>query len=837
MAGMSQRDMTQLRREDLLDDYWKISKRRKGALVATALRTRSMSMRDILVHGAVKNASSSAELKQLVFSGSLTSEDIKSIEGFADLGRLILLQDIHEDDKIFGEKVLKFALACSSGQKLSRKNSLALIQHLISSGNAHEAQEVLELHRGIDSDYFNYLEAELNNPFTLGNEDTSERWLKQFNRMFVDNDLAPILIEGDADSAPFDRLKSVPDAENIMNEAAARPLVTVVLTAYRPDETSLRTSVRSILNQTWENLELIIVNDASGPEFESIFARIQDLDARIQIVHSATNQGTYVSRNIGFALARGEFITGQDDDDWSHPERIARQIQYLDDNPNAIGCRVTAVRCDEVLSRVRPGYSPLGENASSLMIRREGYEAAGDYLEARKAADTEYYFRVMEVTGRPMGRVWAPLTIIRILSDSLSRGDFSPGWKHSARRSFRSSYEFWHRTKAPHEMKIRGGTQPFVKVPRRFLAPNATVPSSKLDVVFAGNWEKLGGPQKSMLEEIEALVDAGYRVGVMNLEAARFMTNDIQVPLNPHIQGLINDGYVDEVLYDDPVHVRLLILRYPPILQFFTADTTGLEVDSMVILANQAPSEQDGQDIRYLVHDCHANARNAFGVEPVWVPQGPQVRRSLEHYLTSPVLSEVDFPGILNIDSWWHDRRWHRSLTPVVGRHSRDDSMKWPEDESTLRELYRVDGSYDVRIMGGVKSPLKVLKMGQALTGWTVYEANEIAVKNFLHSLDYFVYYQHSEAIEAFGRAILEALASGVVVILPKKFSEVFGDAALYANPGDVGTVIQALHSDFSEYKKQIDKAYTVLDTYFSYRSYVNKIEGLLNALVEQEER
>src|SRR5699024_406224 len=231
---------------------------------------------------------------------------------------------------------------------------------------------------------------------------------------------------------------------------------------------------------------------------EDLFNSIEGSDPRITLIRSRENQGTYASRNIGYAAAQGVFITGQDDDDWSHPRRLEEQIRYLDDHPRDIGCRVTAVRCDVNLGRVRVGYSPMGENASSLLIRREGYLAAGNYLEARKGADTEYHFRMEHLTGRKVGRVRAPLTIIRIQSDSLSRGDFSSGWKHTSRRSFRSSYEYWHRNASVDELQITGEKVPEVKIPRRFLSETAGTNNRKLDVVFAGPWEKFGGPQKSM---------------------------------------------------------------------------------------------------------------------------------------------------------------------------------------------------------------------------------------------------------------------------------------------------------------------------------------------------
>src|SRR5699024_2193541 len=231
---------------------------------------------------------------------------------------------------------------------------------------------------------------------------------------------------------------------------------------------------------------------------------------------------------------------------------------------------------------------------------------------ARKAADTEFFYRVARVTGRPVGLISKPLSIIRIMDGSLSRSEFSPGWRHTARRSFRSSYELWHDESSVEEMRLDKKKEPRVAVPRRFHIDRDSVPV-EFDVVLAGDWQQYGGPQKSMIEEIHAITRAKLRVGVMNLEAARFMTKNDHKTLNPHIQSMINSGYVGEVHYDEEVRVRLLILRYPPILQFFTQPASKLQIDSMIILANQAPSELDGTDIRYIVGDCHDNATKAFG--------------------------------------------------------------------------------------------------------------------------------------------------------------------------------------------------------------------------------
>lgn len=839
MATISERDYTQLKREDMLDDYLARSKRRKGALVASALRTRSVSMRDILVRGAVDVTTYSEELKRLVLSDRLDDHHILDSVLLGELGRLVLLQNLLEDDLSYGEALLIKAHELSDPRRMPKYLRTVLVQHFIATGQLDKASSSLDAWPDVDNYDYGYLRAELNNPFIFDTPETADEWLTAFNRVFTENDIAPVEVSCSDKSSAFDRLQISPQAREAYGEAAmandANPLVSIVMTAYRPHSEHLETSVRSILDQTWQNLEVIIVDDCSGPEFTELFERIKVIDSRIRVIHASKNQGTYVARNIGYAASRGDFITGQDDDDWSHPQRIALQVEYMRKNPDAIGCRVLGIRSDENLGRVRVGYRPTTENASSLLIRREGFTATGGFLAARKAADTEFFYRVSRITGRPVGLLKQPLSIIRILGNSLSRQEFAPGWKHSTRRSFRSSYEYWHANAPSEELKLSEGAAPKVHIPRRFEI-DRHLRETQFDVVFAGDWQQFGGPQKSMLEEIQALKQAGYKVGVMNLEAARFMTRQNQKPLVPAIQQLINDGFVEEVHYDEPLKIRLLILRYPPILQFFTHEISELQIDSLIILANQAPSELDGSDIRYLVDDCNRNAERAFGVKPMWVPQGPQVRDFLAHYLDSSTLADFDMPGILDLEEWWHDRLWYRSKIPVVGRHSRDNRMKWPSSREVMDAVYPGDGRFDVRIMGGAKAALSVLGESQAPAGWTVYKTDELAVPYFLWTLDYFVFYQHPEAVEAFGRAVLEAIASGTVVILPPHFERVFGEAAIYCEPWEVADVIDYLHSDFTSYELQLERAKAVLAERFSYSSYHTRIEALI-AHTQQEEQ
>lgn len=825
----SERDVAELRREDLLHDYLKIANGRPGALTATALRTRSVEMRDLLVYAALQQDVSSERLQSMLWSDRAIHELVYDAAALAELGRLVLLQNILDTDSAYGEKLLTTALDILGLPAMGQEDLRILVQHYIITGQRQEALDILDGVSGLDSEFFGYLRAELSNPFDKASICADVNWLESFNQVFEGYGLAPISFSDTENQTPLDAIVCSPESASA-DVSASRPIVSVVLTAYQPKERELLTSVRSILCQTWENLELIIVNDCSGPAFDELFQRISELDQRITLVNTQTNGGTYAARNIGYARTKGIYITGQDDDDWSHPERIFRQVELLETERSLIGCRVRGIQCNEILGRVRVGYGPISENASSLMIRREAYELAGGYLEARKAADTEFYYRVAKITGRQIASLPEPLTIIRILKDSLSRSDFAPGWRHSARRTFRSSYTYWHRTSPSSGLRLVDSINPKVKIPRRFLKDYTSDRSAEFDVVFAGDWQQFGGPQKSMLEEIYALKQADYRLAVLNLEAARFMGKSGQTPLADPIQKLINEGLVDEVLYDDAVHTRLLVLRYPPILQFMPYDSSSIRADTMIILANQAPCELDGSDIRYIASECHSKAESSFRVSPSWVPQGPQVREQLEKCLSEEILADYDIPGILDVTDWWHDRLGFRSSIPVVGRHSRDSAMKWPADPDTLLKIYPDDGRFDIRIMGSIKTPLQILGVSNPPPAWVMYKRDEVPVRSFLYSLDYFVFYQNINAVEAFGRAILEAIAAGTVVILPNRFREVFGQAALYAEADDVEELIHQLHSDFSSYQSQLKRSKTVLLEHFSYSAYRKRISGLFSS-------
>lgn len=116
------------------------------------------------------------------------------------------------------------------------------------------------------------------------------------------------------------------------------PKITVLLPVYNC-ELYIKTAVESILNQTFTNFELLIIDDASTDATVSILKKFDD--PRIQLIEKPLNSGYTNSLNYGLKIAKGQYIARMDADDISYPERFARQIDYLDNHPDVVVCGTT----------------------------------------------------------------------------------------------------------------------------------------------------------------------------------------------------------------------------------------------------------------------------------------------------------------------------------------------------------------------------------------------------------------------------------------------------------------------------------------------------------------
>jgi len=111
------------------------------------------------------------------------------------------------------------------------------------------------------------------------------------------------------------------------------PLVSVVMPAYNREK-YIEESIKSILNQTYNNFEFIIVDDGSTDDTEKIINTYKDKDNRIVYIKNEKNMGISKTRNRGMDEAKGKYIAIMDSDDISLPERLEKQVKYMEENGN-----------------------------------------------------------------------------------------------------------------------------------------------------------------------------------------------------------------------------------------------------------------------------------------------------------------------------------------------------------------------------------------------------------------------------------------------------------------------------------------------------------------------
>jgi glycosyltransferase involved in cell wall biosynthesis len=178
------------------------------------------------------------------------------------------------------------------------------------------------------------------------------------------------------------------------------PLISVLFPVYNGG-VYLEDAVQSILCQTYENIELIIINDGSFDNSVSIIQKFKD--HRIQL-YNQTNQGLAATLNRAIKLAKGEFLARQDADDISFPERFEKQVAFLKSYPS-VGMVGTWAEIWDKNKKTKRSHKHPSENLilkfellfdspfvhSSMMIRKNVFDKIGLYSTDRLRQPPEDY--------------------------------------------------------------------------------------------------------------------------------------------------------------------------------------------------------------------------------------------------------------------------------------------------------------------------------------------------------------------------------------------------------------------------------------------------------------
>lgn len=124
------------------------------------------------------------------------------------------------------------------------------------------------------------------------------------------------------------------------------PLVSVIIPAYNA-ERYVESAVRSIMEQTYTNLEILVADDCSTDGTFSILKKLAAEDSRIRLFHNEENQKIVRTLNGLVAVASGKYIARMDADDISLPERIAGQLAFMQQNPQIDFCGCNAFHIND----------------------------------------------------------------------------------------------------------------------------------------------------------------------------------------------------------------------------------------------------------------------------------------------------------------------------------------------------------------------------------------------------------------------------------------------------------------------------------------------------------
>lgn len=170
----------------------------------------------------------------------------------------------------------------------------------------------------------------------------------------------------------------------------AKPIISVVMPVLNPHPVYFRQAVESILNQTLEDWELVIVEDPSPRSAAEILRNYPD--PRIRHFVNPQRTSLVQQRNRALQEARAELIACQDADDISEPERLAKQFSFMEKNPEitVLGTQLTVIDGDgnilgyrrypcghDEIVQAMPRYNPIGQ--PSVMFRKEVVLKFGGY--------------------------------------------------------------------------------------------------------------------------------------------------------------------------------------------------------------------------------------------------------------------------------------------------------------------------------------------------------------------------------------------------------------------------------------------------------------------------
>lgn len=620
---------------------------------------------------------------------------------------------------------------------------------------------------------------------------TDKMKLAWINKPFLAADFAPIELRDSTQPLKF---------ENIVSHAKrhenAFEKISVLMPAHN-SETTIGIAIESILSQSWANLELIVVDDASCDGTWSVIEAYAARDSRIRAIRHSANRGAYAARNTALSNASGEFITVSDADDWSHPQRFELQAQQL--LQTGLPCNTTSsIRVDfdlRILITLRAVV--IRESLPSLMVRRRHVLELGGWDEAKMSADAEFYARLL--THHRQNKTWTmretPLTLQLGRPTSLTSNSDTglATLRYGARREYVEAYKHWHNLEAERP----GGSRLIVEAKERpFPVPAICRPTSKqelqYDLLFVSDFARKGSASSCATAMLQAAKESGFRSACIHWPSLSSAGNMIDV----QVRQAIHDGIVESVVAGETVHCDIAIVNDASILEILPDTLPRIKTNKLLVVLNKLQG-RNGRAQRQAIHRLLQNAERAFGAAPILAPASYMMRLHLLSLAPELTLADQDWVPLVDRDSCCElDRVTQGRGKPAIGYQIFASRTQQHMRYSQARPP----------VIGGEQGP-----NGDCL--W-VHAPPDAATEN-LREVDFFVYCCDDSKNEI-PYNVLVAMSLKIPVLLPRHFEPVFSAAALYPDPADIVEAIDKLWRDEDAYRTQTEAGQRYLNEHCS---------------------
>ena len=375
-------------------------------------------------------------------------------------------------------------------------------------------------------------------------------------------------------------------AESAENECISTELVSVIVPCFNAEKT-IKTALESLLAQSWKNLEIIVVDDCSRDNTVSVIESLSAEHPQIKLIKQSQNGGAYRARNAGLSVAKGAFITTHDADDWSHPQKIQLQMEYLSQNEAVVGVCTQWVRATSTLNfehnwRLNPRL--IHWSHSSFLFRRVVFDELGYWDSVLVAGDTEYIWRVESHFGfHSVKKIHSDIPLAFALDDenSLTRNKAThiKTMYQGMRHIYRQACQWWH-SKEPSNLFVD------IAGDRKFPAPPTMISKNFYemvgDTVFVGDFSE-SRLAIEIYEAIASAISSGKKVFLYHLPRPR----ETQRQLSSAFFELLSSENAEACVFGMTVSVDYVCFLDPALFLEIQEERATLISNKVVLYANK----------------------------------------------------------------------------------------------------------------------------------------------------------------------------------------------------------------------------------------------------------